>query len=228
MPERSDIIRRVKALLARAERPEHPEEAASAAAKAQQLLDEYKLSVAELGDGNTSPVGTHQLFLPIAYREWLGVLAVVVSRSSYCDSFVRRLKDGGRAICLGGTETDVAVTHEIFNWIAQQVYQAALRQPRHRDSFAMGAVTTIWQRLGAAAKARQAQPEVNALVVHDRSAILEYMRRLNLDVKECTATPPADAEAFLSGFLAGHEMDLEPKRPLEAPAHKRLRGQAGG
>lgn len=221
----SEVVERIKKLLRLADRNNSPEEAALAAMRAQELMAQHSLSLAEIelagGDSATAePIGETEIGRTGKGRNrshWQGQLSCFVAESMNCATHWR----GNHLVIIGRATAAAAVKvlHEFLvaeierlathGWTSIGVYS---RQPSRtwRNSFHFGAVHIIGARLeetrAAQERAMKAQAATSvtttALVIvsRDRAEVAEAVKKLNL------GPPPRAVEASSrSGYLAGVE-----------------------
>jgi hypothetical protein len=165
----SDVISRVRKLLALSEGTTSPAEAATAAARARELIAEYRLAEADLAvtSGASLPeedVVENQIEGDYARKRasaWRVQLAGVLARSLGCKIYYYKASSRIQAI---GRESDVQTLGYLQGYLALEITRltedgwravksscgddAELPQPaRWRNSFRLGVVSTIRSRL---------------------------------------------------------------------------------
>lgn len=116
--EKDDILRKVKALFARADNPVNSHEAAACAAKAQEILLKHKLDLADLEDkdaASTFGIFEEDLNYPKGIREvpnWKRYLAAIVARNHFCHLF-----STPRGLRFVGAEEDIAFVGWLYGYL---------------------------------------------------------------------------------------------------------------
>lgn len=185
------IIDKVRKLLRLAESP-NANEAASAAAKAQQLIDEHNLSAAllALDSGAAEPDEDIEDFSakdapldsqPLMHR-WRSQLAGTIARANACRIYLR-----GGDIALVGRPSDAETVRYLFAYLAREVERLCEKDGKGcgrtwRNNYRLGVVDTIMVKLRKERehfaveqrKLAAAEPNTQALVrVNQALAIVE-------------------------------------------------------
>jgi hypothetical protein len=170
---RETIIRRVGALLAKANSSEHPAEREAYEAKAQELMTRYHIETAEFTDA--SPIEQRV----VSVEGWGNATRGVVSLYQ-CVAALNRCSGAGRTnrgtgvVYLFGRRTDLDLTLALVEYLLPQLRLAIISdKPRSRMSYAVGFASQVYTRLSAV-QAKAAQ-ESNALVPTNTEAA-ESMR----------------------------------------------------
>lgn len=159
---RETIIRRVSALLAKANSSEHPAEREAYEAKAQELMTRYHIETAEFVD--TGPIEQRAITVQGWGNATRGVVSLYqsVAALNRC-SGAGRTNRGNGVVYLFGRPTDLDLTLALVDYLLPQLRIAIVTdRPRSRMSYAVGFASEVFSRL-AAAQARAAH-ETNALV----------------------------------------------------------------
>ena len=222
---RDKLLDRVRKLLALATSP-NVHEAASAAARAQALVDEHRLQAwldaARAHAEDADPItDARDCPLEVArrLRTWKVVLAVALADANGCFAYTLA-RDADEAIVLVGRERDRAVVVELWQWLVQRIewLSATLGagQPRKwHDAFRIGVVDAVAKRLRAQGAAGVADLAPAALTVLEpamaahREALAAFVaQRLRLGKGRGLRV---DARAYAQGRTASATLDL-PKR----------------
>lgn len=225
-----DVLDRVKKLLALTVNP-NPNEAAAAAAKAQEILEKYNLTMAEVGnwtDQEDIKVGVvhetiqfHTKNFPL--RQWKEDLADTVARYNQ----VEILTLGRTHLVFVGESTNVQVVISLYQWLVSQLEIAAIpgwREYRDmcketgthredplvfRNSFFSGAVSEIQHRF--VTRRREQSETMQAIVkVHDQ-AIWDYIGEtftLGKGKSRGSKAGGFSPEGFSQGREVGRKVDL--------------------
>lgn len=175
----TDAIQKAAKLL-RLAQSDNPNESAAAAAKAQEIIDRYKLTLdpAQL-DEATGTIPNSQPDEPIQDFErdplttkgkldrWQGMLAMGVAKVNQCKAYATR---GNLALI--GRASDVQACRYLFTWLSGEVDRLASKQcagcgRTYWNNFRIGAVETITERLAAQQKATFDECRAEALQITD-------------------------------------------------------------
>lgn len=157
MDEREATLDRVRKLLALAGSP-NPHEAAAAAARAQALIDAWRLGpwlAADPVAGAEPVIDDRDAPLDVArrLRPWRVALAGALARANGCVVYTLQTGDEERLI-LVGRDGDRAAVHALWAWLLRRVEWASATagpgRSRHwHEAFRVGAVDTVAERLAA-------------------------------------------------------------------------------
>lgn len=246
MAENLNAIReKVKKLLALASCAGATEaEAALAAAKAQELLDEYHLAAADLGDdADESDAAKRHDFPGESGRmpTWRNVLREAVA--STCNCFgVRSLQT--RTYHLFGKPSDVQLAVELNGFLCEQIERIARgmsgdnggRDRSWHASFKLGCASRVGQRLRQRYKERLAAADVShpsratpdgatrggALVLYNNRQVAEKIAREAFQCNAPSRPTARRADAFLEGRAAGDRVRLNPEPKIGGSAPLRI------
>ena len=224
------IVERIRKVLAMTSSPnEH--EAATAAAMVSDLLGRYNLSIEEVeasGEAWSSDIMDDEVSTGTKRNQgtWKGHLSTATARYHFCKPVVLIGLDITAFI---GTEINVLVAKEVYNWLVEQVeaeyprtwkrYQETTPKslqeprPRFRRGFYLGAVKSIIQQLYEKWDALQKEsPEATtALVVRNDAALQTYMDNKWDTHKIGSRTRSSSRHGFSLGRAAGGRMDVQGK-----------------
>jgi hypothetical protein len=123
-----DVLRKVRALLAKAESTTFPEEAEACSAKAQELMSRHRIE--SLGDVSDGPVG-RRIWLDAPYRSPKSSLVSAVGRANGCRSVHL---SGLGCVHLAGFPDDLEATEVLFTSLLVQAGRAMAAAGRQVDA----------------------------------------------------------------------------------------------
>jgi hypothetical protein len=164
-----DPLDKVRKLLALA-RSTNVHEAAAAAARAQELIERYRLGELLKAEQSAAadPVEEEVLETARRQRRWKTVLAARLAEVNCSVAFVRQV-GRERQIVLAGRAADRSAVRSLWDWLVPQLEWLSAthgegHDKRWHDDFRIGAVETIAARLAAAGAAEQQLVPPQALV----------------------------------------------------------------
>lgn len=191
------IIDKVRKLLRLAESP-NANEAAAAAAKAQQMIDEYKLSAALLAldsgvaepDEDIEDFGAKGAPLdsqPLAHR-WRSQLAGTIARANAC-----RIYLSGGSIALVGRPSDAETVRYLFAYLTREVERLCERDGKGcgrtwRNNYRLGVVDTLMNKLHAQRQQFAAEQRKLAADATNTQALVRVNQALALVEKRSADT----------------------------------------
>jgi hypothetical protein len=215
----SNIIEKVKKLLALSQ-SSNAHEAAAAAAKANALIDEYRLSVGQLQDTSNEDPLTHDQSEPLLQADramrWRKTLAQALTKHYGCyiwNNTARRTV----YYVVAGRKSDVEVLRYMFAYISLECERITQNQAKGRgrtfaESYRRGFVDGVLSQLQASrATAVKASSDPMALVkLDDRAKDAEALVKGNvrLEKGKKASYSRTDANAFYSGQSAGKALHL--------------------
>lgn len=211
----SKVIDKVRKLLRLAERGGTPEEAASAAAKAQELILRHKLDSVTLDDDTPEEeqvVGHHDN-APLdasGSATWKTRLAHFLCLHNSC-----RAVKYGRALLIVGTPTNVETVRFLYRHVSDQIQNltrmsASGRGKSYANNYRVGCVDGVNEKLRDMQRAiRQEYAGSSALMVIDKEgkAVDAFMSGLNLRRGARSSMRP-DFGARQAGRSAGRGISL--------------------
>lgn len=228
MADKAKIIDRVRKLLELAT-SSNEHEAATAATRAQELMERYQLKHADLEPDEYS-VGVIDEHGRLS--RWRVVLASGVANAHSCEVFTSRVHvvEDGRAkgktqTMIVGDEADVQAASYVYRYLEREVFQhgAALvnASRSYRDSYRMGMAARLHQRLiEAKAKvwedASKGASEVALARIDVRKSALDKVREWitdQFDPEQGDEWPDPDWEAAVRGSKDGDTIALAPTGP---------------
>ena len=145
----------------------NPHEAALAAAKAQDIMDRFKLSGADIALDGSAPVENviHCPQDPLdtdGSARWKGQLGMVIAKLNQC-----KLYAGPDGYCLIGRPSDMNAVRYLYAWLTKEIDRLAAKGcagcgRTYWNNFRLGAVETVTARLSAAARETVASVKVEA------------------------------------------------------------------
>lgn len=234
------IVSKVQKLLRLSTANSNAEEAASAAAKAQQLINEHNLSAAMLAIEGSEPVPDEPIVnfsdaplhaAPILKR-WRGQLAMTIAKHNGCMVWRR-----AGNLMIVGRPSDAETVRYLFAWLERETERlthasGAGRGTTWRDNFRIGVVEAIAEKLKAqhASFTRQARVDnPHALVKVDqalarieaRTTSVERWTKEHLKLRagsSCRST--YDKTAREMGRAAGRSINVGTRRGLTSGAER--------
>lgn len=202
--DKTRIVKKVAALLAKADRTEHEPERQAFLAKAQAMITRYQIDDGELGLH-----GAAVRERTVAVDGWgnatRGVVHLYggVAELNRC-SAAHRMSRGWAQVVLFGTEVDAELTCALVDHLLPQLRLAILRdRPRSRMSYAIGWSHEVIERLKAAQV--EAASASGALVPTNVTAV-EALHGAHRVRNERRST--VDTLAYGSGLAAGEDADI--------------------
>lgn len=203
------ILKRIQKLLAlTVERGATPEEAASAAAKAQALLFEHNLSMAQvegLGDGATDKVEVQEHEL-CNIKAWRKHLANTIALHNFC----HLIDLHRRRVAIIGKPSNIEIVLYLDKVIGRQINTLAHRakveanaSTSYYTSFCYGAVCTIRERLDEQREKDMEQAGSTALVVQSKHEIARVVKEAFPKLSHTSMPRTSDDDAFMRGVEAG-------------------------
>lgn len=233
--ERAAAMEKAAKLL-RLAQSDNPNEAALAAARAQEIIDRYKLNAAALAseaEGTTAEEAEEIRNYeddPLSYESrkvtWKIVLAMALAEANQCMAYTH-----GADICIIGRPSDVAIVRPFFTHLTGEIDRLTEKHCKgngqtYRNNFRLGAVDTIGRRLKAAqaatveavkAEALQSGGESALVLVESSLAILKERRvavdtwsKQNMRLRNYKFSQTnRDERAREAGRRAGESISLE-------------------
>ncbi len=223
----TNILIRIKKLLALANRNSSVEEAASAMAEAQRLMSKHQIDMATVEDGEPSSVTVEAIEQEHGQIvRWRAVLAMAVAEANFCCSvWVQNGRRGHGALTFFGAKANVTMAKALFELlvaqierltkeaISREVRKAAINARTFGDSFRLGAVLVIRQRLASLNEERDAAVAVSsetALTVIRRNDAAIESAIASLGKLQSTGESRAQVvpNAFKAGKAAGESVHI--------------------
>jgi len=212
-----DPLDKVRKLLALS-RSADVHEAASAAARAQALVERYRLEgLLEAEEAATAePIEDEVLETARRSRRWKAVLASGLAEVNHCLAYTRE-EGRERQIVLAGRAPDRAAVQSLWEWLVPQIEwlsatHGAGHDKRWHDDFRVGAADTVCARLRSVSAEQHAGVDPTALVRLEPALVA---RRVALEAwaSDRLRTRPGrrllvGAAAWNAGREAAHEVPL--------------------
>jgi hypothetical protein len=218
------VLRRIRALLAKAESTEFPEEAEALTGKAQELMTRHAVDAALLDTGPEAPgieVGTRRVHVADPYvRAKMQLLAAVAEANDVRLVWYQQL---GIANLVGG-RADLDAVELLFTSLLLQVAQAlaaAERQSRRRSAsrtfrraFLLGYAQRIGERLqiarreATAAAAAESGRDLLPVLRSRREAVETIVAELFPRVRTSRSRASVDAGGWYAGRTAAERADV--------------------
>lgn len=187
-PSADPWVRRVQALLAKAESTTFPAEAEALLAKAQELIARHSIDEAMLARGaSRDAVGTETVTIDSPYAGPKSMLLSAVAMSNSCRVILHGRQSGGQQCIVVGHRSDIDGVRTLFAALSLHATRAMLAAPTptresvrgFRHAFLLAFALRIRERLRAAAEAaradveQQAGHETVALALIDRASAVD-------------------------------------------------------
>lgn len=214
-----DLVRKLLALSTSS----NENEAAVAASKAQALLLKYNLEASQIGTGRDEASEVERQNYSFEYQQsWLDSLLHGIAKTNLCrvvkSSEYRTGQQVGnrwvpgknyRLFYMFGKRPNMEVVEYMFSYLAEEIERLTPKGQgaRYNQSFRLGAVATVYNRLQAELQAFQVTPETTALVVTNDQAL---EKRINEDFPRLTHSKAhaKDTWAYNEGRAAGNSIQF--------------------
>ena len=216
--EREGLIRKIRALLAKADPKRNPSaaEAYAAAVKAQELLARAGLTEADVAEREDAEVIIAKLDLgAMGAPGWAGSIAWVVAKNFRCDEYTDW---ADQRIKLVGLEADLRIAVEVTYYAIGSALECwadyVFEHPgASRKDYLIGFANGLHDAFKAAA-AQHADDARWGLVLRTPAVVREAVERLNLS----TGRPARihDRDAFLRGRADGRERGTAPRNSVRS------------
>jgi len=218
------IIEKIRKLLALSEDAKNQgslEEAANAAAKVQDILMKYNLSMAEVNKEKESLVSETAINVlrkgwNHRHGKWIFHLYKAIATVNLCDIYVQITK-GHEKVFIIGEENNREIVEYMADQLISRLYQMQRyawkkyrgpeKQGAFRRGYFMGAVVAIGNKLKESfEKAAEASPETQSLVQVKDQAIRDYLRNKNL--KKARPSKVTGRDGFRNGHRDGKNLSI--------------------
>jgi|13_taG_2_1085334.scaffolds.fasta_scaffold01487_3 hypothetical protein len=164
----SKIVEKIKKLLRLSEDPTNEHVAEAAAQKAQELIEEHNIKGEMLIEKDDSPTREAPewqgfLFQNKRVQPWAVNLCMHLANNNYGRIGIW----SGKGVKFCGSKVDYELVKTMYAWIATQLQDMSVRNchgVREGNSYKLGAVATIGERLKQAKKEAEARLEVEAMM----------------------------------------------------------------
>lgn len=225
MPESIEqVLNKIKKLLALTQSP-NENEAAVAAAKAQELMMQYKISMAEVvkfGKVDDTPIQQESVLMDFAKTEgqWQIYLINNVAQWNFCTAITSRDALGNLIVYVIGKPEDIAFVKELNAWLQEQIYGAARvawrnyygpeRKNTFKRGFYMGATGVVGRRLKEQRESmeRQLGEQVTAIIVRSDAMIQDFMAVHYPYLSMGRQSHVTGAHGYQAGRQAAQQMDI--------------------
>lgn len=205
----SNIVEKIKKLLRLSEDPTNEHVAEAAAQKAQELIAEHNIKGEMLVDkDDKQPTREDPKWQGFVVRNkrvqtWSVNLASHLARNNYGKIGIM----SGVGIKYLGAKSDYEVVCAMYNWIAKQLHDMAMRNThgvRESNSYKLGAITTIGKRLDQAKKDTEAKLEIEAMMdeVDGNNGLVLYKNAITA-LNDYTDKVDAEANRLMGGSWRG-------------------------
>lgn len=223
-PSTEKIINQIKKLLALAESA-NENEASVAAAKAQEMMMRYNLTLSSIGESSEEDISISETTLDEWGRHisWRSILITGVSRSNYCDAILVTAK-GMQAVKLIGRSTNASIATSMYEYLAKTIDRLALQADGNRgykNSFRLGCASRIAQRLLDQMEAQRKDGVAGTSTTDGVSAIVvkamtdkllaevkDYMRSNYPRMRSANRATVSSSDGFAAGKAAGDRVSL--------------------
>jgi hypothetical protein len=219
--ERERMVSRIKALLAQAESTNFEEEAETFMAKAYELMDKYRIAVAEVRQEEHRGLEIGSMRYPLSSHKYLRASLDLLGAVAQHYSVVVVIGHTGNSKNprLVGDRYDLEATVQMFRSLIVQRDRFCLRervphgahQTRFRNSFCYGYSNRIGERLEALRKAARSAAssagDAMALAVYDRLPAVRDTLAGTVGTATLNA-PTVSGQGLAAGEEAGNRADL--------------------
>ena len=209
-------------------------EAAAAAAKMQELIEQYNINVSEFELKEKNDVYETLLYenKGVNVTSWKVVLMNNISilnntRAFYTRGVSKKIDDKKFTIpakvYIVGNEENIAITSYLCKYLIEEIESLCKKSvkegfgkgKKYCNSFKIGAVAAITLRLENKQKEMRKDVQSTALVKvnNDRSELEEFMKRYSFREKKKLSSAK-DRDGYFAGVKAAHKINLNPSGQL--------------
>lgn len=237
------IVERIRKLLALS-KSTNRHEAATAAARAAELMAKHQIAEAALADTTADAIGHEVIDRNKVSVYWKGILACGIAKGFGCAMYWRRGVDSKTVVV--GRPSDIAAVKYMYAYLAKEVRRLAdedyaraqsfgdrrrANARAYKNAFRRGAVEIIARRLErqrqeSMASARAVRENKQALARIDRVAQDIERHLKEQEVKPAGGSRVRDVDAYQNGRAAGRKVALG--RAANALGSPTPRMRAGG
>lgn len=207
------VVEKIRKLRELARRNTNPNEAAAAAAAAEKLCQEHRVSEAMLDAdvGISGPVSADVDAFP-KIEPWKSYLLTDLAKMHGCEVVYLRTRGRGYEAVAYGTESDLESLKAMYEWLVSEMLrqaEAGPSSPRWRKSFLVGASEGIREALAEANRqVRKAAPSTALAVLDARlQAAQKAMKAKHGKLEKARhERPRGDAKALEQGYDAGQSI----------------------
>jgi hypothetical protein len=222
-PKLTSVIERVQKLLALSH-SSNANEAAAAAAIANKLIDQYRLSEAEIStvsqDDDPFIEDDSYVYETGRITEWKRALVTGISNHYGVACFNDITMASGRKVSrykLVGRKSDIQIARYMFGWLEMECQRLSDKEAKGRGriyvaSYCMGFVAGVREQLRASRKEAQQGATSMAIVKIDsryqESRAFMYARRPDIHFSQTYSQTQIDHAGFASGQVRGKNIHL--------------------
>lgn len=237
-PPTDPWLRRIQALLAKAESTEFPAEAETLLAKAQELMTRHAIDEAMLAAAGSRPrddIVTELITVEAPYAGAKAALLGCVATANGCRAIIQTSGRGAKRCAVVGHRSDLAKVTTLFAALSLHAARTMLRAPvppydtarRFRHAFLLAFAARIGERLQEAARAAQVEAERESgrcvgLALVDRSAAVDTAVDEQFPRLRATRPQASSRAGYISGRTAADAAALG-LRPIHQPERGALR-----
>lgn len=211
--DQARIAEKVRRLLALST-SSNEHEAAAAAAKAQELLHRYNLSMADVSAAQRPDYGREIVDIDNSAR-WRGILLTAIAQPNGADVVSH---GGGRYAIIGQPHT-IEVVRYLYDYLSREIDRLADRgwanyygfesSPRRwKTAFRMGAVAVIANRLARQRREQTAEAESRALILRDDAALQSAVAKYYPRLRKAPKVTIGSTDGYRAGAAAGRSMGI--------------------
>ena len=217
-----NVIAKVQKLLALS-KSSNANEAAAAANAANKLIDQYRLSVADLSE-DSAEIDPMMEDSGVVYETgrivpWKQSLVVTLSQHYGCATFISLVYPTGRKVSrfkLVGRKSDIAIVNYMFAYLASECARLCEKEAHGRgkvfaNSYCVGFVAGIRQQLSESRKEAEKEATGTAIVaINNRhKEASEFMNKLHkLKNAKGSNSSQIDSNAYMAGLRQGKATHL--------------------
>lgn len=219
-PEQESIVRKIQKLLALSERAGSDYEAASAAAQARKIMQEYDLSMTDVESITSGDCKEQAITMKESYfSSHCKLLQSAICEGYEVDSFSQYTWRNGRRTVLVvfvGIMPDVIIAAQLFSFLDGYVRRKTRQHKftgKSAAAYKFAFCTSVYRRLKQSIQMDTSQE--NALVLVKNAAVKNYMQQKHSNLKPGKPANAAyDGAASSLGYAEGNAVSLD--RPVES------------
>jgi hypothetical protein len=218
-PTNADLVRRIRALLAKAQATEFPEEAEAFLAKAQELASRHAIDSGQLRDSPGDQVTTREIRIPGPYASARTALLIAVARNNHCRVLTGRAHAEGQLCLLVGFDADIDLVVQLHAQFALHAAEALAVAPMHgerprsfRHAFLLAYAHRIDARLRVATEAACTNADdasSAALILRRRRDLVDEAVAARFPrLRRASASSISSGDGYVSGERAAEQAGL--------------------
>jgi hypothetical protein len=225
MSDINKVIEKVKSLLAMSRGSANANEAATAAAMANKIIDQYRLSECDLEgteEGHSEPIeeDSDYIYQSGKVTQWKRLLVSVLARHYGCSHWNHTDYSGGRKVSryrLVGRKSDIGLVHYMFSWLSTECIRLSQLEAKGMGrvfvaSYCEGFVNGVAQQLKASRTEAKAEASSSSIVKIDArfqdAETALYKLHNNLRVVKTASQARHNSMAFDAGQVRGKNVHL--------------------